>query len=198
MFSGRHELVKDDRDGSYFIDRDPTYFGLILNYLRDPELLNYELMEDCVKVSLLKESRYYCLCDLESRLLQQREQLLLFEIPMRPVQIPPRKPDPYPILLSKLTKNSAMFADTLSIENRHQLVRDPSDGSYLLCNWQSQFTSGASDFESLLKLLDGKLHPVPTNTRSLMDLLDKFQVSHYPNSITLRETPQMNVNVAQR
>lgn len=34
MFSGRHELSVES-DGSYFIDRDPTHFRLVLNYLRD-------------------------------------------------------------------------------------------------------------------------------------------------------------------
>ena len=34
MFSGRH-LLSVESDGSYFIDRDPTHFRLVLNYLRD-------------------------------------------------------------------------------------------------------------------------------------------------------------------
>jgi len=34
MFSGRHALRQDD-DGSYFIDRDGTHFRYILNFLRD-------------------------------------------------------------------------------------------------------------------------------------------------------------------
>ena len=34
MFSGRHALRQDD-DGTYFIDRDATHFCYILNYLRD-------------------------------------------------------------------------------------------------------------------------------------------------------------------
>lgn len=33
MFSGRHQLVQSE-DGSYFIDRDGTYFRYILNFLR--------------------------------------------------------------------------------------------------------------------------------------------------------------------
>eukprot|EP00794_Sanderia_malayensis_P011275 gene11275-12455_t len=33
MFSGRHKLIKSE-DGSYFIDRDGTYFRYILNFLR--------------------------------------------------------------------------------------------------------------------------------------------------------------------
>lgn len=34
MFSGRHRLVAEE-DGSYFIDRDPHCFRMVLNYLRD-------------------------------------------------------------------------------------------------------------------------------------------------------------------
>ena len=38
MFSGRHELGTTE-DGSFFIDRDGTYFRFILNYLRNGELI---------------------------------------------------------------------------------------------------------------------------------------------------------------
>ena len=38
MFSGRHE-VQTTEDGSFFIDRDGTYFRFILNYLRNGELI---------------------------------------------------------------------------------------------------------------------------------------------------------------
>ncbi|ORX51543.1 hypothetical protein DM01DRAFT_1375278 [Hesseltinella vesiculosa] len=37
MFNGHHEVVHEE-DGSYFIDRDGTYFRLVLNYLRDLKL----------------------------------------------------------------------------------------------------------------------------------------------------------------
>ena len=38
MFSGRHE-VQPTEDGSFFIDRDGTYFRFLLNYLRNGELI---------------------------------------------------------------------------------------------------------------------------------------------------------------
>eukprot|EP00743_Colponemidia_sp_Colp-15_P008877 GILK01009687.1.p1 GENE.GILK01009687.1~~GILK01009687.1.p1 ORF type:complete len:231 (-),score=40.05 GILK01009687.1:122-775(-) len=36
MFSGRWKMALD-REGRVFIDRDPKFFGTILNFLRDPE-----------------------------------------------------------------------------------------------------------------------------------------------------------------
>ena len=44
MFSGRFDL-KPGEDGSYFIDRDPTHFCYILNYLRTGEVI---LPEDSI------------------------------------------------------------------------------------------------------------------------------------------------------
>ena len=35
MFSGRFKLTPDVADGSYFIDRDPNHFNIVLNHLRD-------------------------------------------------------------------------------------------------------------------------------------------------------------------
>jgi BTB/POZ domain-containing protein KCTD9 len=34
MFSGRHRIVKEGKDGSVFIDRDGTHFRYILKYVR--------------------------------------------------------------------------------------------------------------------------------------------------------------------
>ena len=38
MFSGRHR-IETTGDGTFFIDRDGTYFRFILNYLRNGELI---------------------------------------------------------------------------------------------------------------------------------------------------------------
>ena len=56
MFSGRHSLETTE-DGSFFIDRDGTYFRFILNYLRNDELILPEggtLLEE-----LEAEARFY-------------------------------------------------------------------------------------------------------------------------------------------
>ncbi|KAI9319731.1 BTB/POZ protein [Dichotomocladium elegans] len=58
MFSGRHQMVSDETDGSYFIDRDPTHFRNILNYLRGKKI-NFNLQDKSKCQQLLQEARYY-------------------------------------------------------------------------------------------------------------------------------------------
>ena len=58
MFSGKYAVEQDGKDGSYFIDRDGTHFGLLLNFLRDP--LKFDVPQ-CSEVrrALMKEAQYY-------------------------------------------------------------------------------------------------------------------------------------------
>lgn len=59
MFSGRHSL-KQETDGSYFIDRDGTHFRFILNYLRDGGFREGMLPNDVTFLNeLLTEAEYY-------------------------------------------------------------------------------------------------------------------------------------------
>ncbi|XP_059159373.1 uncharacterized protein LOC131943333 [Physella acuta] len=59
MFSGRHEL-KTEADGSYFIDRDGTYFRYVLNYLRDGCIKEGTLpVSETMWRELLTEAEYY-------------------------------------------------------------------------------------------------------------------------------------------
>lgn len=51
IFSGRHELVKGE-DNAVFIDRDPTWFGLILNYMRGASI---QIPENKAAASVLKD-----------------------------------------------------------------------------------------------------------------------------------------------
>lgn len=59
MFSGRHSL-RQEPDGSYFIDRDGTYFRYILNFLRDGTLEPGTLPANTAAIrEILREARYY-------------------------------------------------------------------------------------------------------------------------------------------
>ncbi|KAI7884376.1 hypothetical protein K492DRAFT_204711 [Lichtheimia hyalospora FSU 10163] len=58
MFSGRHRLVAEE-DGSYFIDRDPHCFRMVLNYLRDSRIPPAVLQDDALCQELLQEAKYY-------------------------------------------------------------------------------------------------------------------------------------------
>jgi hypothetical protein len=62
MFSGRHEIPKDD-EGHYFIDQDGTHFGEILNYLRSPETYTVELASSEVN-KLKQQCQYYGLLEI--------------------------------------------------------------------------------------------------------------------------------------
>ena len=59
MFSGRH-ILETQKDGSIFIDRDGTHFGIILNYLRRHITSKRHLPDDPNILShLLCEVKYY-------------------------------------------------------------------------------------------------------------------------------------------
>jgi len=57
MFSGNFNM-EPGQDGAYFIDRDPKYFPMILNYLR-MNVIDTEDMGDKEKNELLREVEYY-------------------------------------------------------------------------------------------------------------------------------------------
>ncbi|KAI9306863.1 hypothetical protein BJ944DRAFT_38868 [Cunninghamella echinulata] len=58
MFSGKHPL-EPSSDGSYFIDRDPTHFRLVLNYLRDLRLPPTVIQHHSTCQELLQEAYFY-------------------------------------------------------------------------------------------------------------------------------------------
>ncbi|KAI9258794.1 hypothetical protein BDA99DRAFT_514174 [Phascolomyces articulosus] len=53
-----------DEDGSYFLDRDGTYFRLVLNYLRDMKIPQNALDDPKIMDELMQEARYYRIADL--------------------------------------------------------------------------------------------------------------------------------------
>lgn len=72
MFSGRYEL-KREADGSYFIDRDGTFFRHILNFLRDGYLDSGTMPNDAVVLrEILREAKFYQL----GKLVQYLEELI--------------------------------------------------------------------------------------------------------------------------
>lgn len=62
LFSGRH-TVPAQEDGSYFIERDPTHFSLILRWLSDGRD-NFSALPRATKIALAEEADYYALDDL--------------------------------------------------------------------------------------------------------------------------------------
>ena len=62
-------------DGAYFLDRDPKRFELILNYLRDDELI--ELSKNDL-LSLKIEARYFQLTALESEITERLDSLEVY------------------------------------------------------------------------------------------------------------------------
>ncbi|KAI7893188.1 uncharacterized protein EV154DRAFT_561645 [Mucor mucedo] len=58
MFSGKHPIMAES-DGSYFIDRDPSHFRLVLNYLRDLRIPPTILQDVRIRQELFQEAKYY-------------------------------------------------------------------------------------------------------------------------------------------
>lgn len=58
MFSGRHELKKVN--GKIFVDRDPRFFNLMINYLRnDMEISHFENKFE--EGQFYKELEFWCI-----------------------------------------------------------------------------------------------------------------------------------------
>ncbi|KAK4514213.1 uncharacterized protein ATC70_001801 [Mucor velutinosus] len=63
MFS-EDRTIQPDADNSYFIDRDGTYFRLVLNYLRDLRIPAGIIDDPKIMDELMQEARFYRLNDL--------------------------------------------------------------------------------------------------------------------------------------
>jgi len=74
---------RHDKDGRMFIDRDPTYFRWILNYLRDGYLVAVPPTQQ-ERLELLQEARWYHIAGLIT-LLEQQQQIHPPEQPAKEV-----------------------------------------------------------------------------------------------------------------
>jgi len=70
MFSGRHTLEVDKFDGSYFIDRNPFYFEIILDYLRTGKV-NLDRLSSEDMLELIEEVDFYQIQSLKTLLVPQ-------------------------------------------------------------------------------------------------------------------------------
>jgi len=59
MFSGRVMLSPDPFDGTYFVDRSPAFFPLIIYYLRTGKVKDLKKMDKVYKSGFVKEAEFY-------------------------------------------------------------------------------------------------------------------------------------------
>lgn len=72
FFSG---LVRQEPDASeFFVDRDPTHFRYILNWMRGIRLLPED---DMTLRELQWEADYYCLCDLREAIVRSKRRFCI-------------------------------------------------------------------------------------------------------------------------
>eukprot|EP01120_Amphizonella_sp_Union-15-10_P001698 TRINITY_DN11847_c0_g1_i1.p1 TRINITY_DN11847_c0_g1~~TRINITY_DN11847_c0_g1_i1.p1 ORF type:complete len:258 (-),score=49.30 TRINITY_DN11847_c0_g1_i1:124-897(-) len=72
MFVGDYK-VQPDTDGVYFIDRDGSLFGYVVNFLRDETIALPSNQHDLEQLE--REARYYGLTQLENLIVQQKKDL---------------------------------------------------------------------------------------------------------------------------
>ncbi|XP_061077763.1 BTB/POZ domain-containing protein KCTD5 isoform X2 [Conger conger] len=126
-----------DETGAYVIDRDPTYFGPILNYLRHGKLVyNKELAEEGV----LEEAEFYNITPL-IRLIKER----ILERDCKATQVPPKHV--YRVLQCQE-------------EELTQMVSTMSDGWKFeqMVNIGSSYSYGTEDQAEFLCVVSKELH----------------------------------------
>eukprot|EP01027_Heterolobosea_sp_BB2_P009921 GEZU01014604.1.p1 GENE.GEZU01014604.1~~GEZU01014604.1.p1 ORF type:complete len:207 (-),score=47.40 GEZU01014604.1:104-724(-) len=75
MFSGRYNMEPDE-DGEYFIDRDGSVFGFVLNYLRDGGSVDLPpASKELLRKRILREAQYFQLTGLVRMLSSNDENL---------------------------------------------------------------------------------------------------------------------------
>ncbi|XP_068161919.1 BTB/POZ domain-containing protein KCTD5 isoform X2 [Antennarius striatus] len=142
-----------DETGAYVIDRDPTYFGPILNYLRHGKLVyNKELAEEGV----LEEAEFYNITPL-IKLIKER----IVERDSKATQVPPKHV--YRVLQcqeEELTQMVSTMSDGWKFEQVSvRTCRKPRTGLlWTMVNIGSSYSYGTEDQAEFLCVVSKELH----------------------------------------
>ncbi|XP_061665661.1 BTB/POZ domain-containing protein KCTD5 isoform X2 [Syngnathoides biaculeatus] len=142
-----------DETGAYVIDRDPTYFGPILNYLRHGKLVyNKELAEEGV----LEEAEFYNITPL-IKLIKER----IIERDSKSTQVPPKHV--YRVLQcqeEELTQMVSTMSDGWKFEQVSvRTCRKPRTGLlWTMVNIGSSYSYGTEDQAEFLCVVSKELH----------------------------------------
>ncbi|XP_051958515.1 BTB/POZ domain-containing protein KCTD5-like isoform X2 [Xyrauchen texanus] len=142
-----------DETGAYVIDRDPTYFGPILNYLRHGKLVyNKELAEEGV----LEEAEFYNITPL-IKLIKER----ILERDSKATQVPPKHV--YRVLQcqeEELTQMVSTMSDGWKFEQVSvRACRKPRPGLlWTMVNIGSSYSYGTEDQAEFLCVVSKELH----------------------------------------
>ncbi|XP_014034375.1 BTB/POZ domain-containing protein KCTD17 isoform X2 [Salmo salar] len=142
-----------DETGAYVIDRDPTYFGPILNYLRHGKLVyNKELAEEGV----LEEAEFYNITPL-IKLIKER----ILERDCKVTQVPPKHV--YRVLQcqeEELTQMVSTMSDGWKFEQVSvRTCRKPRTGLlWTMVNIGSSYSYGTEDQAEFLCVVSKELH----------------------------------------
>ncbi|XP_020779868.1 BTB/POZ domain-containing protein KCTD5 isoform X2 [Boleophthalmus pectinirostris] len=142
-----------DETGAYVIDRDPTYFGPILNYLRHGKLVyNKELAEEGV----LEEAEFYNITPL-IKLIKER----IIERDSKATQVPPKHV--YRVLQcqeEELTQMVSTMSDGWKFEQVSvRACRKPRTGLlWTMVNIGSSYSYGTEDQAEFLCVVSKELH----------------------------------------
>ncbi|XP_053518200.1 BTB/POZ domain-containing protein KCTD17 isoform X1 [Artibeus jamaicensis] len=140
------EELQSDRDetGAYLIDRDPTYFGPILNFLRHGKLV---LDKDMAEEGVLEEAEFYNIGPL-IRIIKDRMEEKDYTVAQVGAQVPPKHV--YRVLQCQE-------------EELTQMVSTMSDGWRFeqLVNIGSSYNYGSEDQAEFLCVVSKELHSAP-------------------------------------
>ncbi|XP_046709605.1 BTB/POZ domain-containing protein KCTD5 isoform X2 [Silurus meridionalis] len=142
-----------DETGAYVIDRDPTYFGPILNYLRHGKLVyNKELAEEGV----LEEAEFYNITPL-IKLIKER----ILDRDCKASQVPPKHV--YRVLQcqeEELTQMVSTMSDGWKFEQVSvRACRKPRPGLlWTMVNIGSSYSYGTEDQAEFLCVVSKELH----------------------------------------